>query len=202
MYKYHYISNRKNMPYTYLIGWSKHNKWYYGARWSKQCHPSDLWKTYFTSSKHVKNFLKQHGNPDIVEIRKVFMDVESCKKHEERVLRKLNILKKDKWLNKNINGKFLPYGKQSPEHIFKRIQKAKQIKRMRGPYTLSEETKIKISKSIKGKQKLFTENHKNSIQKRLKKFNVEQIKCPHCDKFGQYTNMKRWHFDKCRSIPQ
>lgn len=26
-----------NQPYTYLIGWSKLNKWYYGVRYSKKC---------------------------------------------------------------------------------------------------------------------------------------------------------------------
>lgn len=37
-------------PYTYLIGWSKHNIWYYGKRTAKNCHPNDFWVTYFTSS--------------------------------------------------------------------------------------------------------------------------------------------------------
>jgi len=53
-------------PYTYLIGWTAHNKFYYGARWSNDCDPSDLWQTYFTSSRHVKRFRDEHGEPDIV----------------------------------------------------------------------------------------------------------------------------------------
>lgn len=27
--------------------------------------------------------------------------------------------------------------------------------------------------------------------------NQKQIKCPHCDKIGANSNMKRWHFDNC-----
>jgi len=42
---------QSNLPYTYLIGWSNLNTWYYGRRTSKNCHPSDLWQKYFTSSK-------------------------------------------------------------------------------------------------------------------------------------------------------
>ena len=57
-------------PYTYLLGWSEHNTWYYGVRYAKGCHPSDIWKKYFTSSKHVKNFVKMHGDPDVIEDRK------------------------------------------------------------------------------------------------------------------------------------
>ena len=36
-------------PYTYLIGWSNLNKFYYGVRYGKGCHPSDLWVKYFGS---------------------------------------------------------------------------------------------------------------------------------------------------------
>lgn len=55
-----------NIPYTYLIGWSNQNKWYYGVRTAKNCHPGDLWTTYFTSSKYVKQFITQYGEPDII----------------------------------------------------------------------------------------------------------------------------------------
>lgn len=30
-------------PYTYLIGWSKQNKFYYGRRTAKNCHPKEFW---------------------------------------------------------------------------------------------------------------------------------------------------------------
>ena len=49
------------MSYTYLIGWTKYNIQYYGVRYAKGCHPDDLWKTYFTSSKYVKEFREKNG---------------------------------------------------------------------------------------------------------------------------------------------
>jgi hypothetical protein len=35
-------------PYTYLIGWSEHDLWYYGCeygRWRKTANPENLWIT-------------------------------------------------------------------------------------------------------------------------------------------------------------
>lgn len=45
------------IPFTYLIGWSKYDKWYYGVRFAKGCNPDDLWNTYFTSSGILHEFL-------------------------------------------------------------------------------------------------------------------------------------------------
>ena len=99
--------------FTYLIGWTAHNKWYYGVRFGKNSNPEDLWNTYFTSSKYVAEFRKQHGEPDVVQIRKIFTSEESIESvaikaldWESKVLRKLNVLYDDKWLNKNIAGNY------------------------------------------------------------------------------------------------
>lgn len=86
-------------PYCYLIGWSNFNKFYYGVRYAKNCHPGDLWKTYFTSSKHVKNFRNKHGDPDIIQIRKTFSEAKQAVYYEQKVLRLLNVEKNKKFLN-------------------------------------------------------------------------------------------------------
>ena len=49
----------------------------------------------------------------------------------------------------------------------------------------SNETKQKMSEKKLGK------NHPMWGKKQPK------IKCPHCNKKGGNTGMKRWHFDKC-----
>lgn len=96
---YHTANDRT--PYTYLIGWSSLDKWYYGRRTSKGCHPNDLWVKYFTSSKYVKEFRITHGEPDIVEIRKVFNDIPSCCEWEDKVLVRLHVgFDNEKYLNK------------------------------------------------------------------------------------------------------
>jgi len=89
----------KNISYTYLIGWKNQNKWYYGVRYSSKCHPNDLWKKYFTSSKQVKLFRQEFGEPDIIEVRKTFEDSKLAKFWEERVLKRMKVAKNNKWLN-------------------------------------------------------------------------------------------------------
>lgn len=91
------------MAYTYLIGWSKLDKWYYGVRYAKTAHPSDLWTTYFTSSKTVKKFREEHGEPDIITIRKIFSDVKKVQLWEHKVLKRTRAVYKKKWLNKTDN---------------------------------------------------------------------------------------------------
>lgn len=59
-------------PYTYLIGWSEHNLWYYGVRFAKGCNPADLWVRYFTSSKLVAKCRCKYGEPDMVTVRRTF----------------------------------------------------------------------------------------------------------------------------------
>ena len=90
--------------YCYLIGWSKLNKYYYGARWSEKANPKDLWNGYYTSSKLVKIFKEQNGNPDIIQVRKTFNCKKKTQKWEKRVLKKLKAVSNEKWLNKAIGG--------------------------------------------------------------------------------------------------
>jgi hypothetical protein len=95
------------MPYTYLIGWSKTNKYYYGVRYSKHCSPTDLWNTYFTSSKVVKEYVLQHGDPDIIQIRKVFKNSNDARVWEEKVLKRIKASTRNDFLNKS-NGASIP----------------------------------------------------------------------------------------------
>ena len=89
------------IPYTYLIGWPEHNRWYYGVRYAEGCNPSDLWVTYFTSSKDVAKFVLEHGEPTHKQIRKTFSDVMAARLWETKALKRLQVTKKEYWINKN-----------------------------------------------------------------------------------------------------
>jgi hypothetical protein len=186
------------MAYTYLIGWSCYNKFYYGARWAKNCSPNDLWNTYFTSSKYVKEFREEHGEPDIIQIRKVFDDIQKCRDYERKILEKLNVLNNDVWLNKNINGSFLPVGKQSIEHIQKRVSSFISNGKHKGIIAWTKETHPeyakKVSEATKGKLK--SETHKLKMPHRPQ--NTIKLTCPYCNKTGDYMNMNRWHMSNCK----
>lgn len=99
------------IPYTYLIGWTQLNKWYYGVRYAYKCVPSDLWSTYFTSSKLVKEYRGIYGEPNVIEIRKTFSNAIKARKWEDTVHKRMNVVKDDKWLNRCYgNEKFVTYG--------------------------------------------------------------------------------------------
>ena len=81
---------------------------------------------------------------------------------------------------------------QSKEHIQKRADSLRG--RKNGP--LNEEHKLKISMSTKGISKPMSDQHKKNLK--CHSNNSTNVSCPHCNKIGQLTNMKRWHFDNCK----
>jgi hypothetical protein len=114
--------------YTYLIGWSEYDLWYYGSRYSKKADPTDLWVNYFTSSKFVKIARHILGEPNVIEVRMVFDNTSKARLWESKVLRRLKCVKSQRWLNRGSTGKdFL-----CTSH--------------------SQETREKISKALKGRK--------------------------------------------------
>lgn len=109
-------------PYTYLLVWNTTGVKYYGVRYSKDCTPSDLWSTYFTSSKSVKEYRKLHGEPDIIQVRKTFNNSQAARLWEHNVLRKLNCAKRNDYLNKTDAVSFPTYEtkEQHPNYNRKR----------------------------------------------------------------------------------
>ena len=145
------------MAYTYLIGWSKHKKYYYGVRFSKKSDPKELWVTYFTSSKYVKRFSHEFGDPDIIQIRKIFDNVSKARLWENKVLTKMNVVNDEKWLNKTNNKSIDPVcaARGAKKHIgMKRTEKTKQ--KMRGPK--SEQHKM----NMRGKRPHVNQSGKNN----------------------------------------
>lgn len=100
-----YKENSDPIYYCYFIGWSNQNMYYYGRRTAKESNPKEFWVTYFTSSKHVKKFREEFGEPDIIQIRKTFKTVEECKYHESKVLKRLMASKRNDFLNKTNGDK-------------------------------------------------------------------------------------------------
>lgn len=94
-----------NNYYTYLIGWPELNLWYYGVRTGNKIAPDkDFWHHYFTSSQYVKELRISYGEPSIREIRKEFSDKLKAKIWERQVLRKMKVVRNNKWINKSVPG--------------------------------------------------------------------------------------------------
>lgn len=168
------------VPYTYLIGWSALNKFYYGVRYRKGCHPGDLFVNYFTSSSLVKKLRDKIGEPDVIQIRQTFTTKDDARLWEHKVLRRLKASIHPKLLN--LNEIQTPIPPPTSKQTGKKISIAKlggtpwnkgitgcyneevrnkmsESAKRRGVIssafkgkTHSEETKRKISEKTKGKQ--------------------------------------------------
>lgn len=97
-----------NLPYTYRLSWTKADLHYYGCRSAKDCHPSDLWVTYFTSSEYVKEVVELHGPPDIVKITRTFVKSEDAYDWESKFLSRVDARRNPKFINRS-NSPFGPY---------------------------------------------------------------------------------------------
>lgn len=149
-------------PYTYLIGWKHHNLWYYGVRYAAKANPIDLWESYFTSSKYVAATRIELGEPDVIQVRRIFESAETAIKWESKVLRRLNVLQSNNWLNRTINckimsgpGKLNPmYGKRHSNKTIEKLKKAAAGKR-HGDFN-----------------GMFGKTHTDTVKQRLSKINI------------------------------
>jgi len=168
------------IPYTYLIGWSKLDRWYYGAEYgskSKIANPNNLWNTYFTSSKHVKEFREKYGEPDIIEIRKTFIDEEAVRIWEHKVLKRMNIPKDERWLNKS-DGSWNSLNSEERSRISKERMadpeiKARMIKAQKETMNTPE---YKLKKSLKSKEMWQNPEHRKKIKQINKKPETIELK--------------------------
>jgi len=203
-------------PYTYLIGWTKQDKWYYGVRYANRVSPEfDLWKEYFTSSNYVTEFRKMHGEPDVVTIDKIFDDVDSAVAYETQYLVENEVLGNTKWLNKNAAGAVFI----DDEVRTKMKQSAlRRVNEGTHHYLGSENNKKRVANGThnflgKGEEQRSRqlERVKNGTHHLLggeliRKSVLDgthnsqrQYACPHCNKEGKGNGMLKWHFDNCRN---
>lgn len=213
---------KDRIPFTYLLKFKPTGQYYYGSRYSKHCHPSQLWTTYYTSSKVIKQLIKEHGVDSFeVKITKIFDDKYEARMWEHRLLEKVKASKNPKWLNQhNGSGDFINKGGL----IFSESHRKKLSESQRGkpkPGTakamignnhnkgkkFSEESKKKLSLARIGNKNrlgvLHTDEIKKIISERtsaaLKGIPKKVVECPHCKKSGGEGNMKRYHFNNCKS---
>lgn len=156
-------------PYTYLIGWASLDVWYYGVEHghiSKIAHPDNLWNTYFTSSDRVKAFRLLHGEPDVIQVRKIFVNgsieerEQNAVKYEMVTLRRLGVIHKQKWLNQT-NGKAI---------VLDELAKSKISKANKG-LIRSDKFRLAVSERNKGtKNPFYGKKHSKETKKKHSEF--------------------------------
>ncbi|WP_407306221.1 NUMOD3 domain-containing DNA-binding protein [Acinetobacter sp.] len=137
------------IPFTYLIGWTKHKKFYYGVRYGKDAHPTTLWNTYFTSSKDVAEFRLQNGEPDIIQVRRTFKNTDKAKEWEVKVLQRMHVARSETWLNRREAPAF-PCFEGAANPLFKKQH--------------TFDARLKISKANTGKQRTLEQRKAISIR--------------------------------------
>jgi hypothetical protein len=153
-------------PYTYLIRFKPTGQLYYGASYAnnrdKIANPSQLWVSYFTSSKEIQKLITEYGeNAFDVEVRQIFETAEQTLKWENAVLSKFNAKDNPDWLNKQNGDKKFTNNGHSEETRRKISNSNKGQISNRTGLPLTEEHKKKIAASNKGKT--FTEEHKLNL---------------------------------------
>lgn len=181
-----------HIPYTYLLKFTNPDSnevfFYYGVRYASKCNPDDLFKSYFTNSKLVKNLIKNYGTRCFEhEIRKTFPN-NPQKAHlwEQNVLRRLDAANRKDFLNKSVGGKvFVMLGEKNPskrKDVREKISKSLTGKLVghKNPFfgkAHTQETKEKISKANKGRKLSEETRKKMSLSKIGKKqSNITSLK--------------------------
>ena len=143
-------------PFTYHIAWTEQDLHYYGVRYADQCNPTDLWTSYFTSSKVVAQLRADLGEPDVIEVRRIFQDSDAAIDWENKVLRRLNVMESDTWVNRNIN--IAPRWHES--------HRQSHLHSVRGrKYSDNGKDKIKKVRILKWEDPVYKESQSKAISK-------------------------------------
>ena len=188
-------------PYTYLIGWSKQNLWYYGSRYAKKCDPSDLWVKYFTSSHEVKKLREAIGEPDVIQVRRTFETVDQALQWEQKVISRMNMMKKSEWLNLGNAGREF---KITTEHLEIKSKKYTGAGNPNFGKTHTPEARKRISEARKRKGGTHFQPHSDDVKRAARERTLEQMRngthssqirvcCIHCKKEVTPTMLTRFH---------
>ena len=152
------------------------------------------------SNPHLKNAINKYGWDNLVKEVILVADKAYCLMIEAELRTKEQI----GW-NINKGGGFLPETAWNKGIKLNEEQKAKQFSlvefvKKHGSWNkgmkMSHEYRKKLSIAHKGKRILQSTKLKMSLANTGRIF--EKITCPHCQKIGGLTAMKRWHMDNCK----
>lgn len=156
---------------------------------------------YLGSGKLLNKAIDKYGKENFKKIiLQECKSIEELKQAEEYWINKFDAAKNDMFYNilDGSTGGDTLSNHPDIESIKEKIRdaRAKQV------ICHSEETKRKISESQKGELgywygKRQSEESNKKRSKSLKGKPRKNVTCPHCNKTGAISNMKRWHFDNC-----
>lgn len=195
------------MPYTYLIKHVPTNTFYYGVRYAKNCTPSELWNTYFTSSTYIHELVQRYGLDSFnVEIRRTFSNSLKARLWETKVLKRLKAATRSDFINKTDNISIDPacasksmkgrcgtrhpaYGRHRPDVSARNALQTGEHNPMFGKTGSMAPCYGRSGK----KHPMFGKSNPGASLNCK-----QQVTCPHCGKTGKRSGMQRWHFNYCK----
>lgn len=213
-------------PFTYSITHIPSGVHYYGVRYGKDCSPSDLGTTYFSSSILVKKLILEEGTPNFkFKVRRTFHTKQEAVLWERKFLTRVNASASSKWFNKHNGNKHASKGgysldevtkqkmqkPKSPEH---RAKLASHLDSVRTIPEWSEERLTSHAEKMKGnsfgsiprKTSGWSEERLAKHCEKMKGNTLGNAKpklvltCPYCGKEGKQPNMTRYHFSNCKIV--
>lgn len=186
--------------YLYVKTHNKTGLKYLGKTESKDPHK------YPGSGKYWQHHLKTHGKDYSTEIIKECESMEEFSKWGLYYSNLWNVVESDDWANlteetgdarglRRYNGYWR--GKTRSDIDKEKISQGRKGKGKGHNRTLTEESKEKIRAARK--LQIITEEHKKKIGDGNRGKPKPVLQCPHCGKEGGAPQMKRWHFDNCKS---
>lgn len=141
-------------PYTYLIVHKTTGRWYYGVRYARGCDPSDLGKSYFTSSIYVKRIIDDEGPGAFLwSVRRVFDNAQSAKRWEHKVLRRMRVITNPMCINmSNSEGPPAMYGEHNPT---KRTEVRAKLSNIASNRSAEQKKYVGYCNTISRRRKLF-----------------------------------------------
>lgn len=164
----------ETVEYFYILKNINTGMYYAGSRYTKKqySHPDQLLNPnhkypYLTSCKRIKEDTSSY----IVVKVKTF-PTGGAYDYETRFLKRIKAQSNPNWINAHENTG-INFNWMGHSH--------------------TEETKKKIGAGNRGK--IVSQSSRDKLSQSLKEKPL--LTCPHCNKVGNASNMKRWHFDKC-----
>lgn len=150
--------NLSFVGYTYCIKFLPTSQVYYGSRCAKNCHPSEFWVKYFTSSKIVRQLIKEYGKESFIfEIRKTFSEnPKKAQYWERKVLRRVNAGLNPLFLNKSNGVAPILSGWKNPFYNKKHTIESRKI--------MSEKAKERTTDPKNNS--MYGKKHKESTKKK------------------------------------
>ena len=187
----------KILPYVYKLTKPSTGEFYIGSRCKNKCPPEeDLGKIYFTSSKYVRPIFSEFE----IEILAVFFESKWAYIYEQQLIF-------ENWDNKlklnrkyHLNSESLCVG---PEHHSEATKRKMSISRKGIAKTPTCKENMKKGKTGKHPRPDVAERNKLRIGTWKNPCSGKPapiVQCPHCQKTGSTSNIKRWHFENCKLV--